>query len=116
RLACRSQDVPHMRNTRIGFGHPLHALPEFAALRNEIVVQIDDKQCSDFFVIRYCFHTLFSYAVTSSDNQIRCSRASVDTQADCADAVKVAACCLTNSCTLRGLWPVSVRTSSDIRS
>jgi hypothetical protein len=37
-------------------------------------------------------------------------------QASFADAVNVAAFFLTNSCTLSGPYPVSVRTSSDIRS
>ena len=39
-----------------------------------------------------------------------------DTQAAFADAVNVAAFFLTNSCTLSGPCPVSVSTSSDIRS
>ena len=39
-----------------------------------------------------------------------------DTQAGFADAVKVAAFFLTNSCTLSGACPVSVSTSFDIRS
>ena len=39
-----------------------------------------------------------------------------DTQASFADAVNVAAFFLTNSCTLSGPCPVSVSTSSDIRS
>src|SRR6516162_11100336 len=41
---------------------------------------------------------------------------SADLQAACADAVNVAAFLLTNSCTLSGYCPVSVSTSSDIRS
>src|SRR6516162_950711 len=43
-------------------------------------------------------------------------RGSADTQASFADAVNVAAFFLTNSCRLSGLCPVSVSTSSDIRS
>jgi len=43
-------------------------------------------------------------------------RVSADTQASFADAVNVAAFLLTNSCTLSGPCPVSVSTSSDIRS
>jgi hypothetical protein len=42
--------------------------------------------------------------------------ASEDTQAAFADGVNVAAFFLTNSCTLSGSCPVSVRTSSDVRS
>jgi hypothetical protein len=43
-------------------------------------------------------------------------RASADTQAACADAVNVAALLPTTSCTLNGRCPVSMSTSSDIRS
>src|SRR5580704_435018 len=46
----------------------------------------------------------------------RRKRASEDTQAAFADGVNVAAFFLTNSCTLSGSCPVSVRTSSDVRS
>ena len=42
--------------------------------------------------------------------------APTDTQADFADAVNLCAFFLTNSCTLSGPCPVSVSTSSDIRS
>ena len=41
---------------------------------------------------------------------------SADTQAAFAGAVNVAAFILTNSCTFNGPYPVSVRTSCDIRS
>ena len=41
---------------------------------------------------------------------------SEDPQAAFADGVNVAAFFLTNSCTLSGSFPVSVRTSSDVRS
>ena len=43
-------------------------------------------------------------------------RASADTQAAFVDAVNATAFFLTNSCTLSGACPVSVCTSSDIRS
>lgn len=43
-------------------------------------------------------------------------RAPEETQAAFADGVNVAAFFLTNSCTLSGSCPVSVRTSSDVRS
>jgi hypothetical protein len=43
-------------------------------------------------------------------------RSSEDSQAALAEAVNVAAFFLTNSCILSGPWPVSVSTSSDIRS
>ena len=91
-----------MRNTIIGFCNSLQAIPYFASLGNEIVVRIDDEKCSDLFVILQICHVLSSYAFTEI--------------ASFADAVNVAAFFLTNSCTLSGPCPVSVSTSSDIRS
>jgi hypothetical protein len=88
----------------------------FAALRNEIVVWIDDEKCSDLFVNLQIGHVLSYYAFTNIEGQICCMRASADTQAFFSDAVNVAAFFLTNSCKLSGPCPVSVRTSSDIRS
>src|SRR6476469_7266646 len=45
--ARRIQDLEHIGNTIIRFGHRLQVRPEFATLRNEIVVRIDDEKRSD---------------------------------------------------------------------
>jgi hypothetical protein len=94
-----------MRNTVISLCNSLQAIPYFASLGNEIVVRIDDETCRDLLVKLQMCQVVSSY-----------SPASADTQASIADAVNVAACFLTNSCTLSGPCPVSVSTSSDIRS
>src|SRR4029077_5588285 len=41
------QDSQHVRNALVGFGHSLNAIPDLAALGNEIVVRIDHQECSD---------------------------------------------------------------------
>ena len=63
-------------------------------------------------------HIWRSISIDVSKRRVRhvAWRASADTQASFADAVNVAAFFLTNSCTLSGPCPVSVSTSSDIRS
>ena len=91
-----------MRNTLVGFSNTLQVIPDFAALRNEIVVWIDEEKCGDLFVILQICHLHSSYAFIKI--------------ASFADAVNVAAFFLTNSCTLSGPCPVSVSTSFDIRS
>ena len=65
---------------------------------NELVVWIDDEKRRDLFAGR----------ATNTSTE--------DTQAAFADGVNVAAFFLTNSSTLSGSCPVSVRTSSDVRS
>jgi len=50
------------------------------------------------------------------DSLLESATVPTDTQADFADAVNLSAFFLTNSWRLCGFWPVSVNTSSDIRS
>ena len=102
RLPRSIQNLQHMWNTTIRFCNSLQAIPYFASLGNEIVIRIDDEKCGDLFVILQICHLLSSYAFSKIPS--------------CADAVNVAAFFLTNSCTLSGPCPVSVSTSSDIRS
>src|SRR6185369_934952 len=42
RRARRIQDLEHIGNTIIRFGHSLQVRPEFASLGNEIVIRIDN--------------------------------------------------------------------------
>ena len=105
RLARRIQDLQHMRNAIIFFCHISDAIPYLAPLGNAFVVRIDDEKGSDLLVTLRTCHVL-----------PRIRPLTIETQATLADAVNVAAFFLTNSCTLSGPCPVSVRTSSDIRS
>ena len=93
-----------------------NAVPYFASLGNEIVVRVDDEKCGDHIVTLHMCHVLSPYASTQIESQACCMRASADAQALFADTVNVAAFFLTNCCTLSGTCPVSVSTSSDIRS
>jgi len=109
RRARRIQDLEHMGNTIIRFGHSLQVRPEFASLGNEIVVWIDNEKCGHVSDKLHISHVLFFYLSRSRSVEFR-------RQAAFADAVNAAAFFLTNSCTLSGSRPVSVSTSLDIRS
>ena len=37
-VSRRLEDLAHVRHAPVGFGHTLHAVPDFAALGNEVVV------------------------------------------------------------------------------
>src|SRR6185369_4070392 len=117
RLPRSIEDLQHMRNAPIGFCNTFETIPELASLGNEIVVRIDDEKCSDLVVklqISHVFFRLFSSLRCALNRSVATAYAT--TQASFADAVNVAAFFLTNSCTLSGPCPVSVSTSSDIRS
>src|SRR5262249_44877182 len=47
----RFRDLCHVRNAIIGLGDALHAIPELAALGNEIVVGVDYEKSSAFLLI-----------------------------------------------------------------
>ena len=67
--ACSSGGIEHLLhvgNTIVRFGDRLDAIPDLAALGNEIVVRIDDDHCSDLFVKLQIFQVLNSYAKASS--------------------------------------------------
>src|SRR5215470_2857783 len=56
-----AQDLQHMRNTFIGFGNCFYAIPDLASLGNEIVVWIDQDQCSDLFLVSHSRHPVSSF-------------------------------------------------------
>ena len=56
RPARRVQNFEHIWNAMVYFGDCLHAIPEFTALGNEVVVRIDDDKCSRLFVERQICH------------------------------------------------------------
>jgi hypothetical protein len=63
------QDLEHIGNTIIRFGHSLQVRPEFATFGNEIVVRINDEKCSDFSDKLQIRHVRFSNAFTWIENQ-----------------------------------------------
>src|SRR5690348_16250833 len=60
------QDLQHMRNTSVCFGDRLQTVPDFAALRNEIVVGVNDDECGDLFCELWVCHTFCSSVLASA--------------------------------------------------
>src|SRR5258708_1257927 len=48
------QNLEHVRNTAVRFGDGFDPIPYLAALRNKIVVGINDKKCRYLFVVGKC--------------------------------------------------------------
>src|SRR5262245_35419846 len=68
RLPCRIEDLQHVRNAIVRFGDRANAVPELAALGNEVVVGIDYQEPGDLLVVCGCGHGVASRG--SSGNPI----------------------------------------------
>src|SRR5208337_2070947 len=58
RLPRSIQDLQHMKNTVIRFCDAPNSVPYLATFRNEIVIGIDHKKCSDLLFICQVCHAL----------------------------------------------------------
>jgi hypothetical protein len=54
-----------VRNAVVGFCHTPQALPDLAALGNEILIGVDHQQCRDLPVVFHCVHDPYSVKTTS---------------------------------------------------
>ncbi len=65
-LSRRFKNLLHMRNTLVPFGDGLYAIPDLAALGNEVVIRIDQDKSGDLFLISQLRH------VPSRQSRPRC--------------------------------------------
>src|SRR5262245_9231392 len=56
RFPCRIQHIQHVRNTAIRFCNSLKAMPQLAAIGNEVVIRIDHQKSGKVFFICHFFH------------------------------------------------------------